>query len=175
MRMSGSWEILSQADFAVPSEASCIDRPSAALCRRSPGKNWEGTDSLNAAHDVRGLLAVSSCSALTCNLPGFGQFHSAVIPHSDRVVPLINPNLERPIWHSQLPLPPNLWRGQRSKTRSIICDRQHRNCTRQSVTPPPRGAEPQRPTLPPSPKKPRPLLNRQRPPSRQNMGRWPSN
>src|SRR5258707_5936354 len=92
--MSGSWEILSQADFAVPSEASCIDRPSAALCHRSPAKNWEGTDSLNAAHDVRGLLALSSCSGLTCNLPGFGQFHSAVIPHSDRIVPLINPNLE---------------------------------------------------------------------------------
>src|SRR5258708_31440953 len=137
--MSGSWEILSQADFAVPSEASCIDRPSAALCRRSPGKNWEGTDSLNAAHDVRGLLAVSSCSGLTRNLSGFGQFHSAVIPHSDRVVPLINPNLERLIWHSQLPLPPNLWRGGRAKPRSLLFGRPPRNLPRPSVLAPPHG------------------------------------
>src|SRR5258708_32291917 len=169
--MSGSWEILPQAGFLLcrARRHAWIDRAPLCATDRRPrlGGDWQP----ECTHDVRGLLALSSCSGLTRNLSGFGQFHSAVIPHSDRVLPLINPNLERLIWHSQLPLPPNLWRGQRSKTRSIICDRQHRNCTRQSVTPPPRGAEPQKPILPPSPKKPRPLLNRQRPPSKQNMGR----
>src|SRR5258708_19383418 len=155
--MSGSWEILPQAGFLLcrARRHAWIDRAPLCATDRRPrlGGDWQP----ECTHDVRGLLALSSCSGLTRNLSGFGQFHSAVIPHSDRVLPLINPNLERLIWHSQLPLPPNLWRGQKGKTRPNTCAPHHRNSTKQLMEPPPPEAHPHNPPLPPPPPNPNPF------------------